>query len=506
MPLGYQTKFITDPNTSKPGKYHFPRIGSFEVYFRGFIIFSKIQTVKWPLPSLIANKIKEIQDSPNENLRNKKKERAKRVKSAAPGKKKKVKKGKKKFGKLAKPKSNYYNLEKSQDKESSKNCLSNVSDIYKHEEIPNFSADLSQQSVPPKDYYISQFKPGNKEMINNQEKNEKKTPFYEESNKNGLKKDPSPLRVSDLEIKNNFRSESANNFTSFDKYTSSDHEDNHSGIANFEVQPYALQKMEEKTDSEESYKDDYYEHDSNMDDSNSYDSEKYDSDDQDEEKYEEKHQKDEKVKEKPHESEEENSYDDEYEKDSEKYSEKDSEKYSEKDSEKYSEKDSDKESVKYSDKESEKYSDKESEKESKKFSNKEDDSNENYSEDHESEEYDASDFEEEDPLEEAEKVHPLREVNKSYNVSLPLAVETKKKITYQNLSDADASFVVESSNPDFMDVKESEISIKKGMKGKIKLRFAPVFNDEEKKYYLYINRNGQPWECIEIIAEYQDNS
>ena len=91
-------------------------------------------------------------------------------------------------------------------------------------------------------------------------------------------------------------------------------------------------------------------------------------------------------------------------------------------------------------------------------------------------------------------------------MSLPLAVETKKKITYQNLSDADASFVVESSNPDFMDVKESEISIKKGMKGKIKLRFAPVFNDEEKKYYLYINRNGQPWECIEIIAEYQDNS
>ena len=107
VPLGYQTKFITDPNTSKPGKSHFPRIGSFEVYFRGFIIFSKIQTVKWPLPSLIANKIKEIQDSPNENLRNKKKERAKSVKSAAPGKKKKVKKGKKKFGKLEKPKSNY---------------------------------------------------------------------------------------------------------------------------------------------------------------------------------------------------------------------------------------------------------------------------------------------------------------------------------------------------------------------------------------------------------------
>ena len=98
----------------------------------------------------------------------------------------------------------------------------------------------------------------------------------------------------------------------------------------------------------------------------------------------------------------------------------------------------------------------------------------------------------------------MRKIDKSYNVRLPLAEEAKKKITYQNISDSDATFCIESSHPDFMSIKEPELLIEKGKKGKIQLRFAPVFNEDEKKYYLYVDKDGEPWECVEIIAEYQE--
>ena len=43
-------------------KLSFPRIGSFEVLFRGKLIFSKLKTGRWPNPLKIAEEIRNIID------------------------------------------------------------------------------------------------------------------------------------------------------------------------------------------------------------------------------------------------------------------------------------------------------------------------------------------------------------------------------------------------------------------------------------------------------------
>ncbi|OMJ80551.1 hypothetical protein SteCoe_19146 [Stentor coeruleus] len=60
-------KLITSLLASKSGKFlfsrnTFPRIGTFEVYFRGQIIYSKLKEGKWPNPVAIADKIRNILD------------------------------------------------------------------------------------------------------------------------------------------------------------------------------------------------------------------------------------------------------------------------------------------------------------------------------------------------------------------------------------------------------------------------------------------------------------
>ena len=64
VPLGLEHNFLSILSISKPGKRHFPRLGSFEVYFRGMCIFSKLDSMRWPPVTEIANKIKEIQECP----------------------------------------------------------------------------------------------------------------------------------------------------------------------------------------------------------------------------------------------------------------------------------------------------------------------------------------------------------------------------------------------------------------------------------------------------------
>jgi hypothetical protein len=61
IPLGFQDKFVNAEQLNKPlGAYHFPRIGSFEVYYKGNIVFSKLATLKWPHPAAVAEKVKQL--------------------------------------------------------------------------------------------------------------------------------------------------------------------------------------------------------------------------------------------------------------------------------------------------------------------------------------------------------------------------------------------------------------------------------------------------------------
>lgn len=61
IPLGFQDKFVNAEQLNKPlGAYHFPRIGSFEVYYKGNIVFSKLATLKWPHPGAVAERVKQL--------------------------------------------------------------------------------------------------------------------------------------------------------------------------------------------------------------------------------------------------------------------------------------------------------------------------------------------------------------------------------------------------------------------------------------------------------------
>lgn len=61
IPTALQDKFVNADQIKKPeGTYYFPRIGSFEVYYKGNIVFSKLVTLKWPHPNAIAERINQL--------------------------------------------------------------------------------------------------------------------------------------------------------------------------------------------------------------------------------------------------------------------------------------------------------------------------------------------------------------------------------------------------------------------------------------------------------------
>lgn len=113
----------------------------------------------------------------------------------------------------------------------------------------------------------------------------------------------------------------------------------------------------------------------------------------------------------------------------------------------------------------------------------------------ESEEYESADFEE-------EPTHPLRPVTKSYNVEIPMGKYTNKKIAYVNSTNSRANFTLVSSHPEEMQVKEAETSIDAGEKGPLKLQFVPVYEECEKTFYLYVDKDDEPCECFEFIVKF----
>lgn len=534
VPLGFQDKFVADPNISHFGRYHFPRIGAFEVYFRGKLIFSKIESMKWPHPGKVAEKIKEIQEAPPQKQLKKKVVKAKRIKSALPVKKKKGKKGRKKHlrtankDKIVSPQS-----EDIQDRPVSRDQQLRGVRNYKQAELPNFSADMSQNSdyeqpVPPKDYYNPQPKPEKnyakedfpnsysptnvpinkakepnlvhdrpKDPIQILEKPKDPTPVQKQptpvvkQENFPVAKSPTPMTKvvkspsSDLQIRPTSTENIKNNPNKNPYDTSSESSSENYGYSsgdsqhgyaendehidylelmkkypdNFKQDPEIEKFVQRNIEAEAKTKE-------NGKGKNKESSSDYSKDYEDDERFE-------KNKKFVKKSDDEEDYsDDDYEDDKKEDKESDDEEYSDEDYEDDSGHGREAKSSSSSDK-----------KESKGSSKKDD--------------YEDSDFEE-------EQAHPIRPIDKSYNVKLPIGEESKKKITYQNMGDSNATFLIGSSHPEYMSVKEADLHIEKGKKGKIQLRFAPMMNADEKKYYLYVDRNGQPWECIEIVAEYED--
>lgn len=63
IPLSFYHKFAIS-DKPKEGKSSFPRLGSFEIYFKESVIFSKLESGQWPQSTYIANKIRELLDNP----------------------------------------------------------------------------------------------------------------------------------------------------------------------------------------------------------------------------------------------------------------------------------------------------------------------------------------------------------------------------------------------------------------------------------------------------------
>lgn len=638
IPLGFQGKFVTDPNTSQFGKYHFPRIGSFEVYFRGKLIFSKIESMKWPHPGIIAEKIKDIQEAPQKAQARKKAPKGKRMKSAMPFKRKKAKKGRKKIIKAAI--NDDYFLPSIDVKDRQIRHDQPIRGVKNRQiELPKYSVDMDQSleyEKPAHQNLAFKSSQKNDRIIENTEKTKGPNPENNRQNDHVsrenkpeapifVEKKPTPdIKIDDGKSKNflpddeNYRSQhmDVKEKKSYDGIEKNDHsglkksslesgsdryglsENSAKGFGedeenvdymeimkkypeNFEKDPElegfvkrtmeaqakSREKLKEKSVRSEDYNDNSSEHskenyenpsdegysdedmekdhleekkNSDKDDENysdedyegnkkleksdredenkleksdheEYTDEDYESDKKsskkDDEKYSHEDYEDEKNDIK-NEEEEYNSEDYEDEKKSEKT---DDEKYGNEDFEDQNKSEQDYENEKKSEKsENEDYEEEQNEENSYNDENYEEDSEHNdkssnsekaekqSSTSSKNDDYNDADFEED------HSQHPLRPIDKSYNVQLPLNEECKKKITYQNIGDNPATFFIESSHPDDMNIKETEIYIEKGKKGKIQLRFAPMMNSDEKRFYLYIDRNGKPWECIEIVTECEE--
>ncbi|OMJ77792.1 hypothetical protein SteCoe_22542 [Stentor coeruleus] len=674
IPLGFQRKFVTDPNTSQFGKYHFPRIGSFEVYFRGKLIFSKIETMKWPHPGIIVEKIKEIQHAPQKTQARKKVSKGKRVKSNLPFKRKKAKKGRKKIIKTA-IKDEYFlpsidvndrPITRDQPARGVKNRLI---------ELPKYSVDMDQSLEHEKPIH-QDLGIENNRVIENSDKHKEeykqKDPITKENKPQDLvfiDKKPTPdikadggkdknyspvdniVKNQNLDLKekksfeeivkndNNKEAYMSSSESESDHYGSSDNSvkgfgENEENVdymeimkkypENFEKDPElegfvkrtmeaqakSRERLKEKSVQSEDYDkssehskgnyenhkflnqsdEDYTDEDKNIheekknsdkEDEN-YSDEDYEDDKKskksDNEEYSnEDYEDDKKLKKSEHENYSSEDYEDEKivvknQEDEEEYNSEDyQEKKSEKNDEEYSNEDyednekshgshdEDNEKSQGSHDEDNEKSHGSHDEDNEKSHGSHDEDNEkshgshdeDYGKSHGShdEDYENSDkshdqaYEDdensdkshdqtykddensdknskqsrnkssksskkddynESDFEDDQGQHPLRPVDKSYNVQLPLNEECKKKITYQNIGDNAATFFIESSDPDYMSIKETEIYIEKGKKEKIQLRFAPMVSNDEKKFYLYIDRNGEPWECIEIVTEYTE--
>eukprot|EP00359_Climacostomum_virens_P002697 CAMPEP_0204904116 /NCGR_PEP_ID=MMETSP1397-20131031/4671_1 /ASSEMBLY_ACC=CAM_ASM_000891 /TAXON_ID=49980 /ORGANISM="Climacostomum Climacostomum virens, Strain Stock W-24" /LENGTH=561 /DNA_ID=CAMNT_0052072853 /DNA_START=65 /DNA_END=1750 /DNA_ORIENTATION=+ len=96
-----------------------------------------------------------------------------------------------------------------------------------------------------------------------------------------------------------------------------------------------------------------------------------------------------------------------------------------------------------------------------------------------------------------------KKVTKSYSIKINLSQLVHKKIPYTNEESEDRVYEIKSSDPDLMDVKESVVEMPAGSHGKFKLTFAPVDEEMQKTFYLYVTSYGEVKECIEIKTKYE---
>lgn len=579
VPLGLEHNFLTISSISKPGKPHFPRLGSFEVYFRGRCIFSKLDSMRWPPVYEIANKIKQIQDTPERFTKNTSNfpETKIRTKSQKPVKKKlkkalikpqkiKVpkdmtheklenliknhrKKRTKRFSDLLnKQKSRSSSGEKESDlevfvesypeKNNKESLVKESKDRLQKEELKEFFGEIKNQGQRMAEE--AKVKEGEKAEFGGKFKDNENSLFNtsrssEESGSSGSEDEGH-------EVEEGYKEKSEENKQEVGKTIISDKQEGQKGGSeqNFNLKKSGLEnsfdqgeyeadnygsesekpdKIGSKQGSESSKNDDSKIESGEEDQNKNKTSEKdeYEENFEDNssenskispksnERYSIGNKKSEKLLEasnqssesklnknpsqtKPPKSDSNSENYSDFDKNSSKS--KESSESNSRPEKSENKQDTEEEEENYSEENQEDY-DKESNSKTEKSEKKQDSKDENYSEENQ-EEYD----------QEFEETHPLRPINKSFEINLKVGVESRKKITYENISENDSKFIIKSSNPSLMFLKDEVLQINKGIKEKIQLIFTPIDSECEKKFYLYIEKDNEEWECLEIVVNY----
>ncbi len=103
------------------------------------------------------------------------------------------------------------------------------------------------------------------------------------------------------------------------------------------------------------------------------------------------------------------------------------------------------------------------------------------------------------------------EITKAFEMELPLMKMCNKvsgliqKINYFNNDSQENMFQLHSSHPEFMGLKENQVTIAAQAQGKFQLRFSPVEEEAEQQYVLFVLKNGQPWENILFSVNYKQS-
>ena len=102
--------------------------------------------------------------------------------------------------------------------------------------------------------------------------------------------------------------------------------------------------------------------------------------------------------------------------------------------------------------------------------------------------------------------HPLRPVTLTCEVEASAEYPTLHAIEYKNKGMKVARFLLMSSNSEVMRVRKAMVAIGPGTKGLFEVEL-----DSEGKaclhtVYLYVDREGSPWECIELKVTFQPSN
>jgi hypothetical protein len=89
---------------------------------------------------------------------------------------------------------------------------------------------------------------------------------------------------------------------------------------------------------------------------------------------------------------------------------------------------------------------------------------------------------------------------------LPLGKKNNKKVSYQNHDNKKHTFKVKSSHPKEMEIKTELLAINSGDKGKFAIRFSEQKSSTEKKYILFIKRDGKDFENILLKVSFTQDT